>query len=106
MDQTIRQILELDAATEQRLRASQAACEQKRLDAAAQADAIRQAQEHQTRDTIIEFEEQARASCEQKLTEQRQTFDKQADALSKQFEEQHETLLESLYAETLLEAER
>ena len=106
MDQTIKQILELDAATEQRLQVSRTVCEQKRRKAAAQADAIRQAQQHQTRDTIIEFEEQTRTAFEQKLAGQQQTFEKQADAISKQFEEQHESLLESLFAETLREAER
>jgi len=106
VDQTIRQILELDAATEQRLQASELVCEQKRREAEERAEAIRQAQEHQTRDTIIEFEEQTRSECERKLAEQRQTFEKQADAISRQFEEQHEALLDSLFAETLLEAER
>jgi len=106
VDQTIKQILELDAATEQRLRASQLVCEQKRQNAIEQAEAIRQAQAHQTRDTIFEFEEQTRAECERKLAEQQLVFDRQADAITKQFEGHHEALLESLYEETLREAER
>ncbi|MBQ8920775.1 MAG: hypothetical protein IJ060_01260 [Oscillospiraceae bacterium] len=105
MDQTIRRILELDAETEQRLEASRLKCGQMRAEAEHRAAAIRQAQAHQTRDTITEFEEQTRESCEQKLAVQRQAFDRQADAISKQFEEQHESLLESLFEETLREAE-
>ena len=106
MDQTIRKILELDATGEQRLQVSELLCEKKRLDAAEQADAFRQAQTHQIRDILTEFEEQIRAESEQKLAEQRQTFDKQADMISKQFEVQHEALLETLFTETLREAER
>ncbi len=105
MDQTIRKILELDSETEQRLQESRQKCEEIRAGAERQAAAIRQAQAHQTRDTITDFEEQTRENCEQKLAVQRQAFDRQADAISKQFEEQHESLLHSLFEETLREAE-
>ncbi|MBR3269584.1 MAG: hypothetical protein IKI58_12790 [Oscillospiraceae bacterium] len=105
MDQTIRKILELDAATEQRLQDAKQQCAKIRAEAEQKAAAIRQAQAHQTRDTVFEFEEQTRADCEQKLAVQRQAFEKQADAISKQFEEQHESLLASLFEETLREAE-
>ena len=105
MDQTIRKILELDAETEQRLETSRQKCEQIRQDAEQKASAIRQAQVHQTRDMITEFEEQTREACEQKLAVQRQDFDRQTDAITKQFEEQHESLLNSLFEETLREAE-
>lgn len=106
MDQTIRKILELDAAAEERLQASALQCRKKLREARRQAAAIRQAQAHLTRDTIVEFEEQTRSECEQKLAEQQKEFDRLADAVSKQFEEQHEALLDTLFADTLREAER
>lgn len=105
MEQTIRQILELDAAAEERLKASELQCRKMVEDARKQAAAIRQAQKHQTRDTILEAEEQARAECEQKTAEMREKYDRRADAMSKRFAQTHDALLETLFQETLREAE-
>ena len=76
MDQTIRKILELDAATEERLSASRLQCRKKVEDARKQAAAMKQAQKHQTRDSITELEEQTRSECEQKIAELRGSFDR------------------------------
>ena len=106
MDQTIRKIIELDAETETKLQASKLACRNRIKDARKQASAIKQAQSHQTRDTISEFEEQTRAEYEEQVAQMQQRFDREADALSEQFEVQHQTLLESLFRETLSAAEQ
>lgn len=105
MEQTIRKILELDAAAEERLRAAELQCQKTVQDARKQAAAIRQAQKHQTRDTIIEAEEQARTECEQKTAEMREKYDRRADEMSKRFAETHDALLKTLFEETLREAE-
>lgn len=105
MEQTIRKILELDAAAEERLKRSELECSRKVQDARKQAAAIRQAQKHQTRDTIIEAEEQARAECEKKSAEMREKYDRRADEMSRRFAETHDALLETLFQETLREAE-
>ena len=105
MDQTIRKILELDAATEERLRAAKLAARRKVEDARKQATAMKQAQRHQTRDTIIELEEQARSEYEQKIADVRGEFDRKAEAMTAEFAAQHDDLLETLFAETLREAE-
>ncbi|MBQ6040457.1 MAG: hypothetical protein K5705_01950 [Oscillospiraceae bacterium] len=105
MDQTIRKILELDAETEDRLNASRLKCTRMLSDARKQAAAVTQAQKHQTRDTITELEEQTRSECEQKIAELRAGFDRRTEAMTKQFETQHDTLLNTLFEETLREAE-
>lgn len=105
MDQTIRKILELDAATEERLSASALQCRQQIEAAHAKAAAISQAQQHQTRDAIVELEEQARSDYEQKIAELRGGFDRRAESMTKEFEAQHDTLLQTLFEETLREAE-
>ena len=105
MDQTIRKILELDAATEDRLNAAQLKCSRMIEDARKQAAAIAQAQKYQTRDTITEIEEQTRSECEKKIAELQSGFDRQSEALTTQFETQHDTLLNTLFDETLRAAE-
>lgn len=105
MDQTIRKILELDAATEESLSASARKCQQKIEDARKKAAAIRQAQRHQTRDAIIELEEQVRQESEQKISELRLEYDRRAEAMTKDFESDRAALLEALFADTLQEAE-
>ena len=105
MDQTIRKILELDAATEERLSAARLQCRKQVEDARKQAAAMKQAQKHQTRDSITELEEQTRSECEQKIAELRGSFDRRAEQMAEQFEAQHDTLLEALFSETLREAE-
>ncbi len=105
MDQTILKILELDAATEERLNASRLQCETIISDARNQAAAMKQAQRHQTRDSIIELEEQKRSECEQKIEALRGGFDRRAEAMAAQFEGQHDTLLDALFEATLHEAE-
>ena len=105
MDQTIRKILELDAATEERLSAARLQCRKQIEDARKQASAMKQAQKHQTRDSITELEEQTRSECEQKIAEMRSGFDRRAEQMAEQFEAQHDALLETLFSETLHEAE-
>ena len=105
MDQTILKILGLDAATEERLSASKLQCEAMISDARRQAAAIKQAQRHQTRDSIIELEEQKRSECEQKIEALRGGFDRRTEAMAAQFDAQHDTLLQALFEATLNEAE-
>ena len=105
MDQTIRKILELDAETETRLNAAKQKCSRMLEDARAQADAIAQAQKHQTRDTITEIEEQTRNECERKIAELRAGFESQSEAMERQFNTQHDALLNTLFEETLRAAE-
>lgn len=105
MDQTIRKLLELDAATEEQLSAAKRQCESRIAEARRQAQAIKQAQRHQTRDSIIELEEQKRSECEQKIAELRGGFDRRAEAMAAQFDAQHDALLDALFADTLNEAE-
>lgn len=106
MDQTIRKILELDTATEQRLKASELQCSKKIADAKQQAAAMKQAQKIQTRDSITELEEQARSEWEQKIAALRTDFDSRADAMSAHFAAQHDALLRALFDETLQAAEQ
>ena len=105
MDQTIRKILELDAATEERLSAARLQCRKQVEDARKQASAMKQAQKHQTRDSITELEEQTRSECEQKIAALRGGFDRRAEEMSARFAEEHDALLEALFSETLHEAE-
>lgn len=105
MDQTILKILELDAATEERLSASKLQCEQKIAAARKQAAAMRQAQRHQTRDSIFEVEEQSRAECEQKIAELRGGFDRRTETMAAEFDARHDALLNALFEDTLHEAE-
>ncbi len=105
MDQTIRKILELDAATEERLSASRLQCRRTVEDARKQAAAMKQAQKHQTRDSITELEEQTRTECEQKINALRGEFDRRAETMAAEFEAQHDALLDALFSETLREAE-
>lgn len=105
MDQTIRKILELDAATEERLSASRLQCRKQVEDSRKQAAAMKQAQRHQTRDTITEMEEQTRTECEQQIAEMRGSFDRRTEKMSEQFSQQHDALLAALFSDTLHEAE-
>lgn len=105
MDQTILKILELDAATEERLSASRLQCEKKIADARQQAAAMKQAQRHQTRDSIIELEEQKRSECEQKIEALRGNYDRRTEAMAAQFRAQHDALLDALFEATINEAE-
>ena len=105
MDQTIRKILELDAATEERLSAARLQCRKQVENARKQASAMKQAQKHQTRDSITELEEQIRSECEQKIIKLRSGFDRRAEEMSEQFSAQHDALLDTLFSETLREAE-
>lgn len=105
MDQTIRKILELDTATEERLNASQLQCSKRVGDAKKQAAAMKQAQKIQTRDSITELEEQARSEWEQKIAALRTDYDSRTDAMSGHFESQHDALLQALFDETLRAAE-
>ncbi|GEM_PF-2394428 len=105
MDQMIRRILELDADTEEQLRASELECRRTVEDAQKKAAALAEAQAHQTRDTIEEYEEQKRADYEAKSAELRAGFDKRADVMETQFNAQHDALLDALFTETLREAE-
>lgn len=105
MDQTIRKILELDAATEERLSTARLQCRKQIEDARKQASAMKQAQKHQTRDSITELEEQTRSECEQKIAALRGGFDRRAEEMSAQFAKEHDALLEALFSETLHEAE-
>lgn len=106
MDQTIRRILELDAETEVRLEASRTECRRLVDEARARAAALAEAEMHRTRDTVEEFEEQTQTESEQRMAELRAEYDRRADVMSQQFAAQHEALLETLFAETLAEAER
>ena len=105
MDQTIRKILELDAQTEERLTASRDACARILENARVQAAAIAQAQKHQTRDTVTELEEQARSECDRRIAELRAGFESRSEAMERQFETQHDQLLDTLFEETLRAAE-
>lgn len=106
MDQMIRRILELDSATEERLQASRTECSETVEQARRQAAALAQARKHHTRDLVQEFEEQTRLDCEQKIAALRVRYDSRADEMTKQFEAQHDALLDELFEETLREAER
>lgn len=106
MDQMIRRIMELDADTEERLRTSELECRRTVEDAQKKAAAFAEAQAHQTRDTIEEYEEQKRTEYEAQSAELRAGFDSRTDAMAKQFAAQHDALLDALFAETLREAER
>ena len=106
MDQTIRKILELDTATEERLKASELQCSKRIADAKKQAAAMKQAQKIQTRDGITELEEQARSEWEQKIGALRADFDRRTDAVSEHFASQHDALLRCLFDETLQAAEQ
>lgn len=105
MDQTIREIVQLDAKVEERLTAAQAQYEQQISEARARCAAITEASERQIRDTVVEYEEQAREACEAKLAELRADFDRKGDAMTKQFETQRAELLEVLFRDTLADAE-
>ena len=105
MDQTIRKILELDAQTEERLSASREMCSRIIEEARQKAAAIAQAQKHQTRDTVTELEEQARTECDQKIAELRAGFESRSEAMERHFKTQNEALLNTLFDETLREAE-
>lgn len=105
MDQTIRRILELDAATEERLAASRLLCSEKIEQARKQAAAIEQAMSVQTRDTVTEIEEQERIACEEKTAKVRGDFDQRTEAMTKRFSAQHDALLDALFADTLQDAE-
>lgn len=105
MDQTIRKILELDAATEERLSASRLQCRKQVEDSRRQAAAMKQAQQHQTRDSITELEEQTRTECEQQIAKLRSGFDSRTEKMSEQFSQQHDALLSALFSDTLHEAE-
>lgn len=106
MDQTIRRIMELDAETEERLAASRAECLKIVADARTSAKAIEEAQAHQTRYTIEDYEEQNRGDSEKRADALRADYDRRAEEMTQQFEAQHDALLETLFAETLREAER
>ena len=101
MDQTINQILALDAKTEERLSASRKSCEKIIADARRQAAAIEQAQTHQTRELIGDFEEQTRQSCEEKLAKLRAESEGDLEKISEYFEKREDALLETLMQETL-----
>lgn len=105
MDQTIREIIQLDASVEERLAAARLACEQQLTAAREQASAIAEASERQIRDTVLEYEEQAREACETRLAELRADFDRKGDAMTRQFDTQRSELLEALFRDTLAEAE-
>lgn len=105
MDQTIREIVQLDAKIEERLNAAQAQYDQRISEAREQAAAFAEASERQIRDTILEYEEQAKEACEAKLADLRAGFDKQGDAMTMQFETKRAELLEVLFRDTLADAE-
>lgn len=105
MDQTILEILQLDAEIDAKLTAADAERKKQLSDARRQASAVKEASRHQVRDTIVEYEEQAKEECEQKLAKLRAGFDKQGDAVEEQFVARHDDLLDSLFRETLKEAE-
>lgn len=105
MDQTINQILALDAETEERLQMSKTLCAQIIDDAHKKAAAIEQAQTHQTRDLIGEFEEQTRAAYEEKLAKLRAETDSTLESIREYFEARQDALLEALFQDTLRAAE-
>ncbi|MCQ2416342.1 MAG: hypothetical protein MJ071_00845 [Oscillospiraceae bacterium] len=105
MDQTIRKILELDAAAEERLTAANLECKNRIQTARQQAEAIRQAQKHQTNDTIFEAEETARREFEKQAADMRVEYDLLAKSIREQYEAQHDQLIETLFKDTLREAE-
>ena len=105
MDQTIRRILELDASTEERLQASELECRRTVEEAREKAAALAEAQMHQTRDTIEEYEEQTRSACEEQIAGLRARFDRRGDEMEQQFTAERAALLDTLFQETLREAE-
>ena len=105
MDQTIREIVQLDAKIEERLTAAQAQYDRKITEARERCAAVTEASDRQIRDTIIEYEEQAREACEAKLADLRAGFDRKGDAMTKQFETQRTELLDVLFRDTLADAE-
>lgn len=105
MDQTIVEILRLDAEIDAKLKAAKADRKKQLSDARRQAAAVAEASRHQVHDAVVEYEEQAREECEQKIAKLRAGFDKQGDAVEEQFVARHDDLLDSLFHETLKEAE-
>ena len=105
MDQTINRILALDADTEERLRASELICGEILAKAREQAAAIEQAQTHQTRTLISDFEEQKRTECEERLAKQQAESEAELSHISEYFEAKQEELLRTLLQETLRAAE-
>jgi len=105
LDQTILEILRLDAEIDAKLTAADADRRKQLSEARRQAAGVAEASRHQVRDAITEYEEQAREDCEQKLSKLRAGFEQQGDAVEQQFVAQHDTLLETLFRETLREAE-
>lgn len=105
MDQTIRMILELDAAAEARLQASEAACAQTIENAKEKASALAEARERQTSDAIYELEEIERTAAEQEIRALQADYEKKSAALEKQFTDDREAMISSLVSEILAEAE-
>lgn len=105
MDNTIRMILELDAAADQRLQDAADSCTKTLEDAKQKAAALNEARSHQTSDSIFEFEEQTRSDCETQTNQLQSDYEAQSAALEKLFSDRQDALLNDLYQAVLADAE-
>lgn len=105
MDQTIRKILETDAAIEARLQSAQANCTAMLETARQNANACDEARTHETSDAIFEYEEAQRADCETRMRALETDYDARSAMLIRRFSEQEDALLNALMNAVLAEAE-
>lgn len=105
MDNTIRMILELDAAADQRLQDAADGCTKTLEEAKQKAAALNEARSHQTSDAVFEFEEQTRAECESQTAKLQSEYEAQSATLEELFAARQDTLLTELYQAVLADAE-
>ena len=105
MDNTIRMILELDAAAEARLQEATAQCKDTIENAKQKAAALAEAREHQTADEIYEIEEKERIAAESEINALQADYEKQSSALEQQFTNGRADLISALVNEIFAEAE-
>ncbi len=106
MDNTIKLLLETDANAENSRQAAITESEKILNDARQQAAAQSEARTHHTKDLIFEIEETERTAYEEKYHTLLADYEAQTAALSKQFDERHEALLQRLMQQVLAGAEQ
>ncbi len=105
MDDAIRTVLALDASIEEKLQASRAKCKAQMNEAHARADAIRQARRHETQDAIFEMTEAARISFEEERVRIQTDYAERSEALEQFYRSRWDSLLDTLFRDTLKAAE-
>ncbi len=106
MDDTIKLLLETDATVESRRQAAITESEQLLENARQQAAAQSEARTHHTKDLIFDIEETERTAYEEKYRTLLSDYEAQTAALSQQFDEHHELLLQRLMQQVLAGAEQ